>query len=134
MADIQHATAIAGTRIRFQHFADDPRRALAPSDNQLSSNGCHGEMVGWARALGAWGESDGDSNAAKLDRNLSGFMLGTDKQLDDQWRVGMAAGDQAEVHAAEREAVAAGVLEFDLADVEQELGQLEGALGLAAEE
>ncbi|WP_139699967.1 autotransporter outer membrane beta-barrel domain-containing protein, partial [Aeromonas caviae] len=25
-------------------------------------------------------------------RNLSGFMLGTDKQLDDQWRVGMAAG------------------------------------------
>ncbi len=72
--------------------ADDPRRALAPSDNQLSSNGCHGEMVGWARALGAWGESDGDSNAAKLDRNLSGFMLGTDKQLDDQWRVGMAAG------------------------------------------
>ncbi|PKA68272.1 outer membrane autotransporter protein [Pseudomonas baetica] len=72
--------------------ADDPRRALAPGDNQLSSNGCHGEMVGWARALGAWGESDGDSNSAKLDRNLSGFMLGTDKQLDDQWRVGMAAG------------------------------------------
>ena len=71
---------------------DDPRRALAPSDNQLSSNGCHGEMVGWARALGAWGESDGNSNSAKLDRNLSGFMLGTDKQLDDQWRVGMAAG------------------------------------------
>ncbi|MEG2913897.1 MAG: autotransporter domain-containing protein, partial [Pseudomonas sp.] len=71
---------------------DDPRRALAPSDNQLSSNGCHGEMVGWARALGAWGESDGDSNSAKLDRNLSGFMLGTDKQLDDQWRLGMAAG------------------------------------------
>jgi outer membrane autotransporter protein len=49
-------------------------------------------MVGWARALGAWGESDGDSNSAKLDRNLSGFMLGTDKQLDDQWRLGMAAG------------------------------------------
>ena len=64
---------------------DDPRRALAPSDNQLSSNGCHGEMVGWMRALGAWGESDGDSNSASLDRNLSGFMLGTDKQLYIPW-------------------------------------------------
>ena len=71
---------------------DDPRRALAPNDNQLSSSGCHGEMVGWARALGAWGESDGDSSSASLDRNLSGFMLGTDKQLDEQWRAGMAAG------------------------------------------
>ena len=72
--------------------ADDPRRALAPSDNQLSSNGCHGEMVGWIRALGAWGDSDGDSNSAQMDRSLGGFMLGTDKQLDDQWRAGMAAG------------------------------------------
>jgi outer membrane autotransporter protein len=71
---------------------DDPRRALAPSENRLTSGGCHGEMVGWMRALGAWGEMDGNSNSAKLDRNLSGFMLGTDKQIDDQWRAGMAAG------------------------------------------
>ncbi|MBK5516855.1 autotransporter domain-containing protein [Pseudomonas sp. TH10] len=71
---------------------DDPARALAPSENRLSSGGCHGEMVGWMRALGAWGEMDGDSNSAKLDRNLSGFMLGTDKQIDAQWRAGMAAG------------------------------------------
>lgn len=83
--------------------ADDPRRALAPSDNQLSSSGCHGEMVGWMRALGAWGESDGDSNSASLDRNLSGFMLGTDKQLDDQWRVGMAAGyTRSDIDASDR--------------------------------
>jgi outer membrane autotransporter protein len=72
--------------------SDDPRRTLAPSDTQLSSNGCHGEMVGWARAIGAWGDMGGDSNTAKVDRSLGGFMLGTDKQLDDQWRAGMAAG------------------------------------------
>ena len=72
--------------------ADDPRRTLAPSDTQLSSNGCHGEMVGWARAIGAWGDMGGDSNTASVDRSLSGFMLGTDKQLDEQWRAGMAAG------------------------------------------
>jgi len=72
--------------------ADDPRRTLAPSDTQLSSNGCHGEMVGWIRAIGAWGDMGGDSNTAKVDRNLGGFMLGTDKALDDTWRAGMAAG------------------------------------------
>ncbi|RLU10930.1 hypothetical protein CS076_11185 [Pseudomonas prosekii] len=71
---------------------DDPRRALAPSENRLTSGGCHGEMVGWMRALGAWGEMDGGNGAASLDRNLSGFMLGTDKQIDAQWRAGMAAG------------------------------------------
>ncbi|MCF5038600.1 autotransporter domain-containing protein, partial [Pseudomonas lactis] len=71
---------------------DDPRNALAPSENHLSSAGCHGEMVGWMRVLGTWGHMGGDSNSAKLDRNLSGFLLGTDKQVDDAWRVGVAAG------------------------------------------
>jgi hypothetical protein len=49
-------------------------------------------MVGWIRAIGAWGDMGGDSNTAKVDRNLGGFMLGTDKALDDTWRAGMAAG------------------------------------------
>lgn len=71
---------------------DDPRNSLAPSENRLSSAGCHGEMVGWMRVLGTWGHMGGDSNTAKLDRNLSGFLLGTDKQVDDAWRVGVAAG------------------------------------------
>ena len=71
---------------------DDPRNSLAPSENRLSSAGCHGEMVGWMRVLGTWGHLGGDSDTARLDRNLSGFLLGTDKQLDDTWRVGMAAG------------------------------------------
>ncbi|NMX68853.1 transporter [Pseudomonas sp. WS 5111] len=71
---------------------DDPRNSLAPSENRLSSAGCHGEMVGWMRVLGTWGHLGGDSNTARLDRNLSGFLLGTDKQLDDAWRAGIAAG------------------------------------------
>ncbi|KAA6176805.1 transporter [Pseudomonas marginalis] len=71
---------------------DDPRNSLAPSENRLSSAGCHGEMVGWMRVLGTWGHLGGDSDTARLDRNLSGFLLGTDKQLDDAWRAGIAAG------------------------------------------
>ncbi|CAI8940665.1 fibronectin-binding autotransporter adhesin [Pseudomonas sp. IT-P176] len=71
---------------------DDPRNSLAPSENSLSGEGCQGEMVGWLRVLGSWGEMDGDSNTASLDRNVSGFMLGTDRQLDSQWRAGTAVG------------------------------------------
>lgn len=73
---------------------DELRRTLAPGDNRLSREGCQGqdEMVGWLRVLGSWGDMEGDSNTAGLDRNLSGFMLGTDRQLGEQWRGGVAAG------------------------------------------
>uniref|UniRef100_UPI002D798BF9 autotransporter family protein n=1 Tax=Pseudomonas chlororaphis TaxID=587753 RepID=UPI002D798BF9 len=73
---------------------DELRRTLAPGENRLSREGCQGqdEMVGWLRVLGSWGDMEGDSNTAGLDRNLSGFMLGTDRQLGDQWRGGVAAG------------------------------------------
>nr|WP_255263533.1 autotransporter-associated beta strand repeat-containing protein [Pseudomonas aegrilactucae] len=71
---------------------DDPRQVLAPSNSQLTSQGCQDEAVGWARALGTWGDMDGNSNSARLDRNLEGFLLGVDRSLDDAWRVGVAAG------------------------------------------
>ncbi|MFI8191174.1 autotransporter outer membrane beta-barrel domain-containing protein, partial [Streptomyces sp. NPDC085946] len=55
---------------------DDPRRTLAPSANQqLTSEGCQGQAVGWIRALGGWGDFDGSSSHASVDRELQGFML-----------------------------------------------------------
>ncbi|KAF1019100.1 MAG: Extracellular serine protease [Pseudomonas sp.] len=72
---------------------DDPRRTLAPTANQqLTSEGCQGQAVGWIRAIGGWGDYDGSSSHASVDRDLSGFMLGVDRALDDQWKVGIAAG------------------------------------------
>ncbi|MCH7416242.1 autotransporter domain-containing protein [Pseudomonas mosselii] len=72
---------------------DDPRRTLAPTANQqLTSEGCQGQAVGWIRAIGGWGTYDGSSSHASVDRDLSGFMLGVDRALDDQWKVGAAAG------------------------------------------
>ncbi|MFJ5299255.1 autotransporter-associated beta strand repeat-containing protein [Pseudomonas sp. NPDC088368] len=86
---------------------DDPRNALVTSENRLSSAGCQNEMVGWMRVLGSWGEAKGDSNTAKLDHNVSGFMLGTDKQIDDQWRVGAAAGyTRSDLNAHDRHSTA----------------------------
>ena len=71
----------------------DPRRTLAPSSNQQTTGqGCSGEGVGWIRAVGGWGDFDGGHNAADIDRDLSGFLMGFDNNLNDAWRLGIAAG------------------------------------------
>lgn len=46
----------------------------------------------WTAAYGAWGDYDGNRNAAGADRDLGGFMSGMDASIGDSWRVGLAAG------------------------------------------
>ncbi|MEZ5827843.1 MAG: autotransporter domain-containing protein [Hyphomicrobiales bacterium] len=46
----------------------------------------------WTRAYGAWGDFDGDGNAATADRNLGGFVSGMDASIGGSWRVGLATG------------------------------------------
>lgn len=46
----------------------------------------------WAYAFGAWGEFDGDGNAAALERNTGGLLLGADVLAFETWRVGILAG------------------------------------------
>nr|WP_311985776.1 autotransporter domain-containing protein [Pseudomonas bharatica] len=71
----------------------DPRRTLAPNSNQQTTGrGCGGEGVGWIRAVGGWGDYDGGHNAANVKRDLSGFLIGFDNDLNDQLRAGIAAG------------------------------------------
>jgi outer membrane autotransporter protein len=46
----------------------------------------------WTNAFGAWGNFDGNRNAATADRNLGGFVSGMDARLSGSWRVGLATG------------------------------------------
>ncbi|AOB29605.1 hypothetical protein AKI39_01285 [Bordetella sp. H567] len=46
----------------------------------------------WGQAYGAWGDIDGNGNAAKLDRSIGGFMFGADFPVASNWRAGVAAG------------------------------------------
>jgi outer membrane autotransporter protein len=46
----------------------------------------------WAQGFGAWGDFDGDGNAASADRTLGGFVSGVDAALGGGWRAGLAAG------------------------------------------
>ena len=46
----------------------------------------------WTRAYGAWGNFNGDGNAATADRDLGGFVSGMDANIGGSWRVGLATG------------------------------------------
>jgi fibronectin-binding autotransporter adhesin len=47
---------------------------------------------GWTRVFGAWGRTDGDGNAAELERSIGGVLVGTDVPMFDTWRVGALLG------------------------------------------
>lgn len=47
--------------------------------------------VFWGRGFGSWGSTDSDGNAASLDRDTGGLLIGTDRMVGD-WRVGLLAG------------------------------------------
>ncbi|WP_456856501.1 autotransporter domain-containing protein [Bradyrhizobium sp. USDA 4501] len=46
----------------------------------------------WGESFGSWGHSDGDGNAARLNRSTSGFFIGADAPVFDTWRFGAVAG------------------------------------------
>lgn len=46
----------------------------------------------WTRAYGAWGDFEGDGNAATTTRDLGGFISGVDAEVSGSWRVGLATG------------------------------------------
>ncbi|SDY01337.1 autotransporter-associated beta strand repeat-containing protein [Pseudomonas kuykendallii] len=88
----------------------DARALLSPSglDRNLNEP-CGGQVSGWSMAIGdepagrgdesLWGQTlasrgklKGDGNTAELERRSSGILFGFDQKLDEQWRVGVAAG------------------------------------------
>ncbi|HEX7867531.1 MAG TPA: autotransporter domain-containing protein [Variovorax sp.] len=48
--------------------------------------------AGWAQVFGSWGRIDSDGNAAKLKRDIGGFMAGFDTGIGGGWRVGALGG------------------------------------------
>ncbi|MBT2324778.1 autotransporter domain-containing protein [Variovorax paradoxus] len=50
------------------------------------------ERVTWGQVFGSWGHIDGTANAAKLKRDIGGFVVGADTSVGAGWRVGGLAG------------------------------------------
>ena len=73
--------------------ADDHAASL---DRRLASeNGCTPaksfKPAVWGRLYGSHSRFDGDG-VASVDRNLYGFVVGTDAEVSSHWRVGIAGG------------------------------------------
>ncbi|MEJ0050232.1 MAG: autotransporter domain-containing protein [Methylovirgula sp.] len=50
------------------------------------------DLTWWSVGTGAWGQFDGDGNAAGVERNLAGYFTGVDRRFGDNWLAGLAAG------------------------------------------
>ncbi|HEX8665041.1 MAG TPA: autotransporter-associated beta strand repeat-containing protein, partial [Beijerinckiaceae bacterium] len=79
----------------------------------------------WAQGFGSWGRFDGDGNAARVDRDLGGFIGGFDARVLDFGRVGLAAG-----YGKARMSGPAGVAEVETAHLAGYLGASFGAFNL----
>ncbi|WP_156773976.1 autotransporter outer membrane beta-barrel domain-containing protein [Bordetella bronchialis] len=78
-------------RASFADNAAEPPR-VAGADGAATPLPASGRPAMWAQVHGAWGDIDGNGNAAKLERSIGGFMVGADFPLASRWRAGVAAG------------------------------------------
>ncbi|AEC18768.1 autotransporter [Pusillimonas sp. T7-7] len=85
----------ANDRLRgaFGHAGASVGPALAYGSGQTPTqvDADHAGPVFWSHAFGAWGKTDGDGNAASLDRSTGGLLIGADRPVGD-WRVGVLGG------------------------------------------
>ena len=51
-----------------------------------------GDATVFAQGFGAWGSISGDGNAAGLDSDTGGFLVGADAELQPAWRLGLLGG------------------------------------------
>ncbi|MGQ9367163.1 autotransporter outer membrane beta-barrel domain-containing protein [Azospirillum sp. A39] len=72
--------------------ADDAPVTAYGAGGPAAAPAADGRFAAWGRVFGAWGENDGDGNAATLDRSTGGFVMGADGLVAETWRVGVMAG------------------------------------------
>ncbi|MGQ4273731.1 autotransporter domain-containing protein [Terrihabitans sp. B22-R8] len=99
------ASVLAANAQAVRNAVLDRTRALASAPADLPPLAYAGEAAvptpyesraalgysGWGQGFGSWGHSDGDGNAARLDRDTGGFVLGVDSGRDG-WDIGLAGG------------------------------------------
>lgn len=70
---------------------DDQAMGLAPRDAYAPPPAAP-NLAFWTRAFGAWGDLEGNGNAATAARQLGGFISGMDAGVGGGWRIGAATG------------------------------------------
>jgi outer membrane autotransporter protein len=71
---------------------DSQAMAVGYDDKSLAPAPASPGLAFWTNAFGAWGDFDGNKNAASAERNLGGFVSGMDARVSGTWRLGLATG------------------------------------------
>jgi outer membrane autotransporter protein len=80
-------------------FADGEMIAFSPAERVVAA---------WSQAIGAWGRTDSDGNAAVLKRSVGGLLSGLDVTFGEMWRLGVAGGyTHSSLHVPDRNSSAA---------------------------
>jgi outer membrane autotransporter protein len=69
--------------------------AQAPTDQKPGASGCAtggDRFTVWGQVFGSWGHTNGNGNAASLDRDTGGFFTGIDAPIFNGWRAGILTG------------------------------------------
>jgi len=82
------ALAAAGPQVA---SLDSNAMALGYGGKSLSAPAAS-PLAFWTQGFGAWGDFNGDGNAATADRDLGGFISGMDANIGGSWRAGLATG------------------------------------------
>ncbi len=98
---------------RLMLVSEAPALAQFASLDGGASQGLRARGV-WAQALGGWGETDSDGNAAGFDEDHSGMAFGADAPLGGAARLGVALGYE---HANIKQAARAAEAETDAIDL-----------------
>ncbi|MCO6404083.1 autotransporter domain-containing protein [Aurantimonas endophytica] len=81
----------ATNRIRAAFSQSDLASTSGQREGLASMSPGLGPQV-WLSGFGSWGESSGDGNAAKLDRDTGGVLVGLDGLVRERFRIGLMAG------------------------------------------
>ncbi len=130
LEDSRFVRDAATARIRAS-FRDGPllsRHGIGEGKGTLAAAGTD-EPAAWIHAFGAWGQIDGDGNAAALDRNMGGVLIGADAAAFENWRLGMLAGYSRSTFDVDARASSASANSYSLGLYG---GRQWGALGLRA--
>ncbi|MGO4686107.1 autotransporter domain-containing protein [Hyphomicrobium sp. 2TAF46] len=79
-AAFDDGAGIGGTVVTYEN--GEPR-AVAANTNRFAV---------WGQGFGSWGHTQGDGDAARLNRSTGGLFIGADAPVFDTWRFGAVAG------------------------------------------
>ena len=95
LEDSRFVREAAIDRLRTASCAPGSAAQAPQQPSQQAGTACVPESrqpAAWSQVFGSWGSIDGNGNAAKLKRDIGGFVVGADTGVGAGWRVGGLAG------------------------------------------